>query len=93
MNTAEQVIMIILSSFLFIFLVSAIVVFVSIWRLTKKMNAVADKAQEIISKAHDIADRVEDVSDIFKRSAGPIALGRYFMNIAETVAKHKKGKK
>lgn len=93
MNTAEQVIMIILASFLFLFLVSGIVVVVSIWRLTRKMNAVADKAQEIIGKAHDIADRVENVSDMFKKSAGPIALSRYFMNLAETVAKHKKGKK
>lgn len=93
MNTAEQILVIILSSFLTVFLILAIIVLVGVIKLTKKMNAVADTAQEVISKAHDIADKVEDVSDIFKKTAGPLALGRYFMNIAEKVSKHKQGKK
>lgn len=93
MNTAEQILVIILSSVLAIFLILAIVLVVSLMKLTKKMNAIADTAQEIVIKAHDIADKVEDVSDMFKKTAGPIALGRYFINIAEMVTKHNKGKK
>ena len=92
MNTAEQILVIILASALSLFLILSIIVAVSLIRLTKKMNAIADAAQEVITKAHDIADKVEDVSDIFKKTAGPLALGKYFMNIVETVSKHKKGK-
>lgn len=92
MNTAEQILVIILASALSLFLILSIIAAVSLIRLTKKMNAIADAAQEVITKAHDIADKVEDVSDIFKKTAGPLALGKYFMNIVETVSKHKKGK-
>lgn len=86
MNTTEQILLIILSSFLAIFLALGIVLLTALIKLTKKMQAVADKA-------HDIADKVEDVSDMFKKTAGPMALGKFFVNIAETVAKHKREKK
>jgi len=92
MNTTEQILLIILSAFLAIFLGLGIALIVGITRLVKKVNAVADSAQEIIEKAHDIADKVENVSDIFKKSAGPLALGRTLMNMVETVIKHKKEK-
>lgn len=93
MNTTEQILLIILSSFLVLFLGLGIALIVAIMRLVKKVNTVADTAQEIISKAHDIADKVENVSDIFKKTAGPLALGRTLMNMVETVTKHKQGKK
>jgi len=92
MENAESILVVILSSFLAIFLIIAIVVAVKVVKLVKKMNQIADTAQEIVSKAQDIAGKVENVSDMFKRTAGPLALGKYFMNIAEAVTKHKKGK-
>ena len=92
MNTAEQILVIILSAFLALFLLLGIILFANLMKLTKKMQEVADTAHEIVSKAHDITSKVDSVSDMFKKTAGPLALGKYFMNIAETVAKHKKGK-
>jgi len=92
MENAESILVVILSSFLALFLILAIAATIMVVKLVKKMNAIADTAQEIVSKAHDIADKVENVSDMFKRTAGPLALGKYFMNIAEAVTKHKKGK-
>ncbi len=90
MNTAEQILVVILSSFLALFLLLGIVLIVGLLKFTKKMNAIADSAQEIVSKAQDIAGKVEDVSDLFRRTAGPVALGRHLMNVYEMVTKHKK---
>lgn len=85
MDTAEKILVIILSSFLGIFLFFGIILLVALINLTKKMQLVADKA-------HEIADNVENVSDMFKKTAGPLAFGKFFVNMAETVAKHKRGK-
>lgn len=93
MNTAEQILVVVLSSFLALFLFLGIVLVVGLLKFTKKMNAIADSAQEIVSKAQDIADKVENVSDMFKRTAGPVALGRHLMNIYEMVTNHKKRSK
>jgi cell division protein FtsB len=93
MNTAEQILVIVLSSFLALFLFLGIALFVGLLKFTKKMNAIADSAQEIVAKAQDIADKVEDVSDMFKKTAGPVALGRHLMNIVEMVTNHKKRSK
>ena len=92
MDTAEKILVIFLSGFLALFLLLGVVLIIKLISLTKKMNDIADKAHEIVDKAHDIADKVENVSDMFKKTAGPLALGKYFMNIAETVTKYKKGK-
>jgi len=86
MDMAEKILVVFLSTFLALFLTLAVILTVSLIKLAKKMQAVADKA-------HAIVDKVENVSDMFQKSAGPLALGKFFVNIAETVAKHhKKGK-
>ena len=54
-------------------------------KLVKSMNEIADKAREIV-------DNVETAADMFKKASGPMALGRSFVNIANTFMKHKKGK-
>lgn len=92
MNTAEQILVVILASFLAIFLALAIVVTANLMKLTKKMHLVADEAHEIVVKARDIAGKVDSISDIYKKTAGPLAFGKFFVNMAETVAKHKRGK-
>lgn len=85
MNTTEQILLVILASFLALFLGLSIVLVVSFIKFTKKMREIADKA-------HEIAFNVENVSDMFKKTAGPIAFGKFFINMADAVAKHKKGK-
>ena len=62
-------------------------------KIVRKFNKIADSAQQIVGKASDIADNVETVSEMFKKSAGPLAIGKIFMNIADAVNKHKKGSK
>jgi cell division protein FtsB len=85
MSTAESILVITLAAFLALFLFLSIILVANLIKLTKKLQEVADKA-------HQIVDNVENVADIFKRSAGPFALGRFFMNLVETVTKHKKEK-
>jgi cell shape-determining protein MreC len=85
MDTAQSILVIILSSFLAIFLILSIVLAAALIKLVKKMQTVADKA-------HDIVDNVESAADMFRKTAGPLALGRFFVNVYETVSKHKKKK-
>lgn len=85
MNTSERILVIILASFLAIFLALAITLLVKLIQVTKQLKEIADKAREV-------ADNVESASEMFKKTAGPLALGRFFVNIADTVMKHKKGK-
>lgn len=92
MNTAEQILVIILAAFLALFIGLSTVLVVNLMKLAKKMHGIADEAQEIAGKAREIADKVENVSDMFKKTAGPLAIGKYFVNMVETVAKHKREK-
>ncbi len=85
MNTAEQILVIILSSILTIFLILGIVLVISLIKLTKKMKEIAETAREV-------AGNVEAATDMLRKTAGPLALGKFFVNIAESVMKHKKGK-
>jgi len=85
MNTAEQILVIMLSAFLALFIGMSIALVASLLKLSKKMNEIADKA-------HEIVDKVENVSDMFKKTAGPLAFGKFFVNMAEAVAKHKREK-
>ena len=86
MESAQTILVVILSSFLALFLLLGIILIVSIMKLVKSMNEIADKAREIV-------DNVETAADMFKKASGPMALGRSFVNIANTFMKHKKGDK
>ncbi|MDB5182854.1 MAG: hypothetical protein JWO47_638 [Candidatus Saccharibacteria bacterium] len=92
MNTAEQILVIVLAAFLALFIGLSIALVVTLMKLVKKMHMVADDAQEIVGKAREIAGKVDSVSDMFKKTAGPLAFGKFFINMAETVAKHKREK-
>lgn len=85
MNTAEQILVVILSSFLALFILLGIILIVKLIHLT-------DKLKEIADTAHEVANNVEAASEMLKKTAGPLALGKFFVNIADTVMKHKRGK-
>lgn len=85
MNEAEKIILIILSSFLVLFLGLGIALFITLMRFSRKMHGVADKA-------NSIAGNFQNAASAFEKSAGPLALGKFFVNIARSAANHKKGK-
>lgn len=83
MNVTEQILLITLAAFLALFLILAVFLTIQLIRLVKSMNVVAEKAREVMGN-------VESASEMFKKTAGPLAVGRFFVNMADVVMKHKK---
>ncbi len=91
MNDIERALLIILSSFLALFLTLSIVAIYKFIQVIKSIQRIAEKAEHI-------ADNAESLSDIFVKSSGPIAFGKLLSHIAESVfhknsSKSKKEKK
>lgn len=86
MNTAMQILVIIVSGTLTLFLVLAIVLIVYVIKVIKSVQRITDKAEDVIDKA-------EMVGEIFGKAAGPVAIGRLITNVADNVFKknNKKG--
>lgn len=83
-----DILVIILSIALAIFLLVSIILVIGLIKLVKKIR-------EITAKAEEIVDDVEAVSGFFRKTAGPVAITGLISNIVSTVAdfKGKKGKK
>jgi len=82
MDEAFKILVIIVSGTLTLFLVIAIVAGVKIIQILHGLKRVMIQAEKI-------ADSAEAVGDFFRKSAGPVALGRLISNITESVIKHK----
>jgi len=87
MNTYD-ILVIVLSVTLAIFLLVGIILTIGLIKLVKKLRDITDKAEEIVGD-------VEAVSGFFRKTAGPVAITGLISNIVSTVAdfKGKKGKK
>lgn len=85
MEGATEILVIILSVFLAIFLILGIILIVLLIRISKAIQRVADRAEGLIGN-------VETAATAFKNVAGPLATGKFLVNIAEMVFK-KKGRK
>lgn len=83
MNTAEQVLVIFLSTALGIFLVLSIIVLTYLIQIMKTVKRITVKAEELADKAGQIGDMV-------KQAAGPTAVGRVLVNLADSVFKRNK---
>lgn len=75
---AFEILVVILSVALAIFLVVGIVLTVALVKLTNQVRGV-------VSKADDIMDDVEQVSSFFKKAAGPVAITGLISNIVSAV--------
>jgi len=75
MNTAEQILVIFLSSALAIFLVLAITIAIMVLRLVKS-------AQEIANKAGRVVNTAESLTESLKNSAGGFAAFRVMRMVA-----------
>ena len=83
MNTAMEVLVIIVSATLTLFLLLAIVVLVFLLKVLHSIRRITQKAEAI-------ADKAEMVGEFFGKAAGPVAIGRLITNIADNVFKHNK---
>lgn len=85
LNTAQQILVVVLATALAIFLVLAIVAAIFIIRLLQTLRLVADKAEKVIESA-------EAVGDVFKKAAGPLGALRLIRTLIDTVGEHKQHK-
>ncbi|MDQ3123294.1 MAG: hypothetical protein M3Q14_01265 [bacterium] len=84
MEDAAVVLIIILASVLSVFLVVAIILVIKIIKLLKVLNTAAVKASEVVGN-------VESASEVLKKAAGPLAIGKLLMNVVNVVSKKRKG--
>lgn len=82
MNTSEQVLVIIISSLLGLFLILSIMLIVMAIRLVRHLRNVAQKAENIVNSA-------ETVSEMFRKSSVPLSFLRFVNGVAETVTQRK----
>lgn len=73
-----QTLVIILSAMLGLFLLISIVLGLLLIKILKRVRMITDKAEHVV-------ENVESVGLFFKKAAGPLALGKFVTNIAETV--------
>jgi len=80
-----EVLVIIVSATLSIFLVVGIIVLVKVIQILKDIK-------NILRKAEQIADKAEAVGEFFQKTAGPAALAKLIANILQSF-RDKRGKK
>jgi hypothetical protein len=86
MNTGLTILVWIISVMLGIFLLLAIAALIMVLKLMKELKRIAEKAEKL-------ADSAEAVGEFFRKSAGPLAFGKFLTNIADAVIKHKQAGK
>lgn len=86
MNTAEQIILLILASALALFLILAIAAIVAVIKLVKTLREIALKADRIV-------DSAETVTELFRKASGPMTVLHFVRGVADAVAKHKESRK
>ena len=73
---AEELLLIIVSTTLTVFLIVATIVFVLAIKLIQQVR-------RIVSKAENIADKAAAVSDVFQKAAVPAAIGKVVSSFSE----------
>lgn len=76
MNGYEQFLVVILATFLALFLILAIALTVLLIKVTRTIKRITDKAERL-------ADKAEAVGEFFEHAAAPMALGRMIATVAE----------
>ena len=84
-TTTDNILLIVLSIFLALFLLLGIGVAIQVLRLLSTVQRIAQKAETIIESA-------EHVGTIFKDVAGPMAAFKVIRNITHIVKGNKRGK-
>lgn len=86
MENAETILVIVLASFLALFLLLAIVATIKIIQVLNYMKRIGERAEAI-------ADKAETAANFFSKAAGPAMIGNLLANLADAVTKKTKKKK
>jgi len=81
--TAEEILVIFLSTFLAIFLLLSIIALVSNIKLVKKLRQIADNAQVV-------SESVAGAAQAFRNAATPVAYGKAFANLMNMFNRNKR---
>lgn len=82
---AFEILVIILSVALAIFLLLAIAAAAYTVKVLKHLKSITEKADHV-------ADNIDSVSEFFRKTAGPAAIAKLIANIVDSVRSNKKGK-
>lgn len=85
MENAQTILVIVLASFLTLFLILAIIV-------TVKLIQILNRMKELTNRAGALADKAENAASFFTKAAGPALFGNLLANIADAVRKKTKKK-
>lgn len=85
MNTTFDVLVIVLSCLLGLFLILSIIVATFVIKLVSSLKRIVAKGEQVI-------DSAEAAAEVFKNAAGPLGAFKTVVNLIETVANHKKRK-
>ena len=85
MNTTFDILVIVLSCLLGLFLILSIIVIVFVLKIIASVK-------RLILKAEDAIDSAEEAAAMLKRASGPIGAARTISGLVETILKHTKGK-
>ena len=86
MDSAAEILVIILSSFLAIFLILGIILFIYLIILTRKIQKVADTAEKTV-------DNIESVVSGFSKMFSPIFVAEMFKGFLKKVKSYKRREK
>jgi len=85
LNTAEWIIVGILSFTLFVFLILGIILLIKLIKISNKAKKVVETGQAVADKADDIADNIKDMT-----SVGSLAKGYFAEYIGERLFRRKR---
>lgn len=85
LSTTQQILLIILSSALAVFLVVAIIIGILAIRLLITIRLITTKAEKLIETA-------EAAAEVFKKASGPVGIFSVVKNAIELFQQHKKHK-
>lgn len=86
MENAEQILVVILSGMLALFLLLGIVVLVKVVQILNHIKRLTEKAEQI-------ADKAEAVSEFFQATAGPAAIAKLIGNVVGAMNSKTKDKR
>lgn len=85
LGTTQQILLIILASFLALFLITCIIIGILVIKLLGTIRHITQKAEAITDKA-------DAVASFFQQSAGPAAIVKLVSNIVHSVREHNESK-
>jgi cell division protein FtsB len=85
MNTADQILVIVLAAVLAIFLLLSVIIAVQVIRILRILRDIAVKAQEF-------ADSAETAAELFKSTVGRLTVLRFAHSVIEFASKHRSKK-